>query len=114
MPAGSPTTLDLAGAIAQFKAGDSQSFQKFEADVEAHLPRPLLTPTQRANWIASYRAMAACMRAHGIVDFPDPPPSFGDGKTPPPLIGGVGNSDLNTTSAQFQKASADCPTPSLG
>jgi hypothetical protein len=114
MASSSATMLEYAGAITRFTGGDSQSFQKFKADSEGHSPTPLLTQAQRAHWIASFGVLAVCMRAHGIVDFPDPPPTFGDGKTPLPFIGGVGGNDLNTTSAQFHKAVAVCASPSLG
>jgi len=94
-------SIKTAGSSYQFKASMTQA--------QADLPELLLPPSQRTAWISGWNQMASCMRIHGIPDFPAAPPTFGDGHTPPPLLGAPPGSLMDVTSSQFQTAQAACP-----
>lgn len=63
------------------------------------------TPAQIAKMQKAALAFSACMRSHGLKDFPDP--SFTGGGVQLRLGGGPG-SDLDPTSPLFQKARTAC------
>jgi hypothetical protein len=63
------------------------------------------TPQQLAKMKKSALAFSACMRAHGLKDFPDPDFSGGGIGI---RIGGRGASDLNPNNPTFQRARAAC------
>jgi hypothetical protein len=63
------------------------------------------TAQQQAKLTQAVLAFSACMRAHGLKDFPDPQISGGHFSLQ--LKGGP-NSDLNPNSPVFQKAQAAC------
>lgn len=68
------------------------------------------TPQQLAKIKRAALAFSACMRAHGLKDFPDP--DFSGGGVRISLGGGKG-SDLNRNDPTFQRAQAACG-PILG
>ena len=70
---------------------------------------PALTSDSSSNAPAHDEALAyaACMRAHGITDFPDPDSSGQIDLKGAALRGGP-NSDLNGTNQQFQAAANAC------
>jgi hypothetical protein len=86
-----------------------QASQQAESSLAASSPALSLPPSQAAAWIADWNASASCMVAHGISDYPNAPATFGDGKTPIPLVWGPTGSDLNPSSSAFQVAHAACP-----
>jgi len=51
------------------------------------------------------------MHSHGVPvsAFPNAPATFGDGNTPPPMVGGAPGSEFADTSPAFQQAAASCP-----
>jgi len=102
-PPGSTTTSTTATTTAT--AGWNQAVQQMEAGA----PQPTLPPAQRQAWIADFDAMAACMHAHGVTDFPEAPATFGDGKTSPPVVGGPLGSAMDSASPTFQAAQTACP-----
>jgi hypothetical protein len=63
------------------------------------------TPAQIAKAQQGALAFSACMRSHGIKDFPDP--TFTGGGVTLSLKGGPG-SDLDPSSSLFQKAQTAC------
>jgi hypothetical protein len=63
------------------------------------------SPQQRAKMQAALLAFSACMRSHGVPDFPDP--TFAGGGARLSLNGGPG-SDLNPQSPRFQAAQTAC------
>jgi hypothetical protein len=66
-------------------------------------PTGSLPPAQYQQKLDEELKYAACMRAHGIADFPDPNTrALAAGKTGP----GVGS--FNASTPQFQTASQDC------
>jgi hypothetical protein len=60
-------------------------------------PNPTLTPQQEQDYLNA----AACMRSHGIADFPDPTFSGGHASVSIP-------SSINTKSTQFTQAAHTC------
>jgi hypothetical protein len=87
----------------------SQMASEGIASINASAPEPTLPAAQSAAWIADFQAMANCMHAHGIADFPNAPATFGDGKTPAPVTDGPSGSDMDPQSTTFQSANAACP-----
>ena len=63
------------------------------------------SPQQRAKMQQALLAFSACMRSHGIADFPDP--TFTGGGAQLRLHGGPGG-DLNPQSPRFQAAQTAC------
>ncbi len=97
-------------SVNTIKTGESPSqFEASMGEAAANLPELLLPPGQRTAWISDWNQMANCMRSHGITDFPTAPSTFGDGHTPPPLLGGPPGSPMDVTSSQFQAAQGACP-----
>jgi hypothetical protein len=64
------------------------------------------TPQQIAKMKQAALAFSACMRAHGVKDFPDP--TFSGGGVQMSIHAGSGSSDLNPNSPVFQKAKQAC------
>jgi hypothetical protein len=73
-----------------------------------HPRTPAYPPAERAALLAAARALAGCMHGQGVSDFPVLPPSFGDGQTSAPPVGGPSGRDVNPASGVFQQASAAC------
>jgi hypothetical protein len=85
---------------------NSPAFRSAQAACAKELPnggRP--TPQQIASMKAGALAFSACMRAHGIKDFPDP--TFTGTGIRMTMEGGPG-SDLNKNNPSFQRAQAAC------
>jgi hypothetical protein len=72
------------------------------------LSTPLFTPIDRAALYEATLAWADCMWAHGIPDFPEPSPNFGDGRTHTFLLWGPPGSDMDQRSTAFIQASGAC------
>ncbi|MHB1776058.1 MAG: hypothetical protein ACYCU7_08735 [Acidimicrobiales bacterium] len=81
---------------------------------ESQLPEPLLPADQKVAWITAWNTMASCMHSHGEPGFPVAPSTFGDGRTPPPLVSGSPGSSADPASATFQAAQAACPFDTSG
>ncbi len=64
------------------------------------------SPQQRAKMQAALLAFSACMRSHGLPDFPDP--TFPTGGGAEMKVGGGPGSDLNPQSPRFQAAQTAC------
>jgi hypothetical protein len=64
------------------------------------------TPQQLAKMKQNALAFSACMRKHGVKDFPDP--TFSGGGVNIGIHVGSGSSDLNPNSPVFQKAQQAC------
>ena len=64
------------------------------------------SPQQRAKMQAALLAFSACMRSHGVPDFPDP--TFPTGGGAEMKVGGGPGSDLNPNSPRFQAAQTAC------
>ncbi|HEY2541679.1 MAG TPA: hypothetical protein VGH92_01380 [Gaiellaceae bacterium] len=64
------------------------------------------TPQQLAKMKQQALAFSACMRTHGVKDFPDP--NFSGGGAHIAIQAGTGSSDLNPNSPTFQKAQQAC------
>ena len=85
---------------------NSPKFQAAQRACQKVLPnggRP--SPQQQAKMQKALLAFSACMRSHGIPDFPDP--TFTGGGARLSLNGGPG-SDLNPQSPRFQAAQTAC------
>lgn len=52
--------------------------------------------------------LAQCMRSSDFPTFPLPDPSFGNGSTPSPLIGGPNGGNIDVGSQAFQTALSTC------
>jgi hypothetical protein len=76
----------------------------------AHLSTPLFSPADQAALYRASVTAANCMWDHGIPDFPEPNPHYGDGHTHAPVLWGPPGSDLDTTSTAFTQALAACRT----
>ena len=98
------------GAI-QFGPGsgidpDSPKFRAAQTACQKELPnggQP--TPQQKAKMEQQALAFSACMRKHGLPDFPDP--DFSGGGVGIKIHGGPGT-DLNPSSATFKAAQKAC------
>lgn len=73
---------------------------------------PQLSPAQRAKARREALAFSACMRRHGIPDFPDP--SFGVNGNAGIHLAGNSSSDLNASNPTFQSALQACHGFKLG
>jgi len=105
--AGSGKTLTVNGVPVSAPA-----FQAANQKCQKDLPRggPALSSAQLNKLRAGALAMAKCMRAHGVPNFPDPVVSAGPGgKGVNVRIGGGGpGSGINPTSPAFQSAQKTC------
>jgi hypothetical protein len=84
----------------------SPKFQSAQTACQKLLPnggQP--TPAQQAQMQQKALAFSACMRRHGLKDFPDP--SFSNGKISIGIRAGSG-SDLDPSSPKFQAAQQAC------
>jgi len=105
---GEPNFPDPNGqGVVQFGSADgidpaSSTFQKARSTCQKLLPnggRP--TPQQQAQQQQQLLAFAACMRAHGIKDFPDPSNGGLTIRVNP-------SSDLDPNNPLFQRAQKAC------
>jgi hypothetical protein len=99
----------LGGASAQSIQSQLNKIDSgFQSQVLAAGPKPLLPADQRQVIYSNQTKMAKCMQANGFPTYPEPNPSFGDGKTPPEVIGGAQGGNIDITSPAFQSASRTC------
>jgi hypothetical protein len=85
----------------------SPVFQAAQKKCAADLPNGgKATPQQLAKMKQNALAFSACMRAHGIKDFPDP--DFSGGGVKVSLGSRHAGSDLNLNNPTFQKAQQAC------
>jgi hypothetical protein len=98
------------GTAAAMPSGEAidQASSALDQQVEIGLPRPVLPADQREAWVSMWQTVADCMHQHGVASFPDAPATFGDGKTPPPVIRYRSGTDLDPESPSAQKATAEC------
>jgi hypothetical protein len=95
--------ISLAGVIV---TGSDPASAQFKAALQAcrkYMPGggpPAMSPTQKAKWVTAMTGFAACMRKHGVPNFPDP---TGAGTFPSGFFNG-----LDPSSAQFQSALKVC------
>lgn len=80
----------------------------FVQSKQADAPRLTLPATQRTAWITAWDQMATCMHNHGVATFPEAPATYGNGKTPAPIVGGPA-ALLGVSESTFQAAQAACP-----
>lgn len=91
-----------------------QTLQKAMKACQKYAPQgPPISGAQLAKLKQGALKMAACMRSHGVPNFPDPQISTGpDGKGVAVRIGGppssTGGSQLNPSSPAFQAAQKKC------
>jgi len=85
----------------------SPQFQAAQQRCAKYAPRggKTLTPAQRAQFLAKSFAFSACMRSHGVPDFPDPSVSGGAAGF---HIRGTPGGALDPSSPIFQRAAKDC------
>jgi hypothetical protein len=85
---------------------NSPSYQSAQKACRGLLPNGgKATPQQLAKAKQLALAHSACMRAHGVKDFPDPDFSGGGVKL---SLGGGGKADLNPNNPTFQRAQKAC------
>jgi hypothetical protein len=68
--------------------------QQSRKDLAQQLARPHLPETQRPLWIAAWNRMRECAMKHGFQGVSGVQPTYGDGKTPTPIV------DLDYPNAQ--------------
>jgi hypothetical protein len=88
----------------------SPSFQHAQQHCVKYMPnggKPP-SPAQQAQMQAKALAFSACMRRHGLPDFPDPQFSSNGSGSIGIRISANGNSDLNPQSPAFQNAQKAC------
>ena len=91
-------------------AATSQAYQ----NAITHLPKPSLPAAQRTSEYQSALSESECMQANGITNYPMPNPNFGDGNTPPMIVGAPG-SGVDVGSPQYLAAEGACsPYPNHG
>jgi hypothetical protein len=86
----------------------SQQFQHAQQACQKLLPnggQP--SPAQQAQMRTQALAFSACMRSHGVPNFPDPQFSSG-GRVTMKLTAGSGGSGIDPSSPQFQAAQKAC------
>lgn len=90
---------------------NSSAFQNADKACQSKQPKP--TAAQQAQAQQHALAVARCMRAHGIKDYPDP--TFSGGRVSIQIQGGPG-SDLNPNNPLFAAAQKACMpgAPKLG
>jgi hypothetical protein len=76
----------------------------------ANLTKPSFPPDVQKAIYEAQLAWSDCMHAQGISSFPSPDPNFGDGKTPPMVVGGAAGSPAaeDQTGPRFDAAWATC------
>jgi hypothetical protein len=83
---------------------DSPQFQSAQRACQKLLPAgKALSPAQQAQMQAQLLKFSACMRSHGVPNFPDPQFSAGGARV---KIGG--GSGINPNSPQFKQAQREC------
>jgi hypothetical protein len=86
---------------------NSAGFQRAQQACQKDLPNHgEVSPAQQQQMRTQALAMSACMRSHGVPDFPDP--TFGTGGSARISIKGGSASGLDPNSPQFQAAMKDC------
>ena len=96
-------TINSGGPGGNNLGPDSPAFTAAQKACESLAPGGgTLTPAEKANMRARGLEMAKCMRAHGILDFPDPNPDGGIAIEAKP------GSDLAPDSPTFQAAQKAC------
>lgn len=80
----------------------------FEQSAQSQTVKPTYSASQRATIYANQLKLANCMRADGYSTFPMPNPNFGDGQTPPLIIGGPEGGNIDVSSSAVQSAMAAC------
>jgi len=102
-PTNNGTTLHIQVGPAQALDPASPQYQSAQAACGSLVPGGLglrghtVTPAEQLDYLKA----AACVRAHGIADFPDPTITNGQVKFAPPQ-------DINTNSPQVQAAFTIC------
>lgn len=85
---------------------DSPKFKAAQAACQKLLPRGKEpTAQEQAKAQQQMLAFSACMRSHGVPDFPDP--TFSNGRGTMKIAGGQG-SDLDPSSPKFKAAQEAC------
>ncbi|MGA2529471.1 MAG: hypothetical protein ABSG36_09960 [Acidimicrobiales bacterium] len=85
---------------------NSPQFQTAQHACQSLMPGALITPAEKAAANTKALAFAQCMRAHGIVNFPDP---NGEG-----VIKITSSSNLSLSTPQYDKAQSTCQNLSNG
>jgi len=86
---------------------NSPKFQAAQRTCQKVLPNGgLPSPAEQAKTQAQALKFSACMRSHGLPNFPDP--TFSGGGVRVTLRGGPGSSGLNPQSPKFQAAQQAC------
>jgi hypothetical protein len=104
--------LSIAGVLIGGNVDpNSPQFQAAMQACRTYLPGggpPTLSPAQKAEWAKAMAGFAACVRKHGVPNFPDP--NGQEVFTPAQL------SQLHPTSARFQTAFKACESlePKVG
>lgn len=109
------TTWISGGSIAHgmHESRINGAFHRFLKANESQMPKPTLSKKESASWIKAFTSLARCMRQHGVSGFPNPPSTFGNGRTPAPLIGAATGS-LDVTSLTYVRAFTKCPITTEG
>lgn len=75
---GSDRVISIAGVVIPGADPESPRFQQTMQACRRYLPGggpPAMSPAQRAAWAKAMAKFAACIRKHGVPDFPNPTPS---------------------------------------
>lgn len=86
----------------------SPAFQRAQNECKSDLPSSNATPSQQAQSEAQLLKYSECMRAHGVLDFPDPNSKGQISLSYHGSAGSGSSSDLNPNSPVFQKAQSTC------
>jgi hypothetical protein len=93
-----PATQDLPddpAALANLRAQAEALHDQFVEEARLNGPTPELPEHVRQPWIEAWNEMRSCALSHGYDGVPAVQPTFGDGKTPLPVISiGENNEDL--------------------
>ena len=88
---------------------DAPAFQTAEQKCRKDLPQGAPVSTSELNELrAGALAMAKCMRAHGVTNFPDPAVSAGPGGHGDGVRVQVGGAGVNPTAPALQAAQQTC------
>jgi hypothetical protein len=96
------------GVDANGNALDPSSWPPMSPAGSAPTTRPAYPVGKRAAVVAAASTLQACMRRHGVADFPTVPSSYGDGKTASPTIGGAPGRGTDPTGPTYQGAQTRC------
>ena len=106
---GEPNFPDPNGqGVISFSAADgvdpgSSQFQSAQQACQKLLPNIVPSPAQQAQMKTKMLAYSACMRSHGLPNFPDP--TFSSGHVSLAIRSGTG---IDPSSPQFQAAQSAC------